>query len=140
VIEFSYTIHEGKIRVDRRAVFAAYVRGLGEGVRGRIRFLKGLGRPKTLPQLGYYWAAVLPPIHKQLVADGHEVMGVPINEDMAHEIVKHFCANVRDGEYVTLADMTKMEAMQFLDNAIRWAAQTLHVIIPEPTHEYEGVI
>ena len=139
MIEFEFDIKGGKLYMKRRGVFDAYVAGLKDGFRGVLRFVQRRGPSKTTAQLGYYWVAILPAIHKQLVADGHEIMGVPINEDMAHDIVKHICANVRDDKYVTLSEMSKMEAMAFMDNAIRWAAMTLHVIIPEPTNS-EGVL
>jgi hypothetical protein len=134
MIEFEYTIKNGKLFVDRRNVFDAYVSGMKEGFRGLLRFTRRRGKAKTLAQLGYYWVAILPTIHTQLVADGHEIMGIAINQDMAHDIVKHFCAKVRDGEYVTMSDMSKMEAMEFMDNAMRWAAKVLRVVIPEPTN------
>ncbi len=140
MIEFEFNIKGGKLYISRRRVFDAYVTGLKEGYRGIFRFMQRRGPSKTAAQLGYYWVAILPNIHAQMVEDGHETMGIPINEETAHDVVKHFCANVRDDKYVTLSEMSKMEAMAFMDNAIRWAAKVLHVVIPEPTTSTEGEI
>jgi hypothetical protein len=88
--------------------------------------------PKTREQLAYYYAVILPTAHRQLVADGHETMGVPISKDMADMILKHYSAPKRDGKPINKAAMTKMEAVEFIDNCIRWCAATLHCVIPEP--------
>ncbi len=140
MIEFEFNIKGGKLFISRRKVFDAYVAGLKDGYWGVLRFMQRRGKAKTAAQLGYYWVAILPTIHAQMISDGHETMGIKINDATAHDVVKHFCANVRDGEYVTLSDMSKIEAMEFMGNAIRWAAKVLHVIIPESSTSTEGVL
>jgi hypothetical protein len=137
MIEFAYTIRDGRLHLAHRRIFDAFVSGLKDGAQGVLRVIRRPGRPKTLAQLAYYYAVVLPAIHRQLIADGHECYGVPINQEMADDIVKHFCARLRDGKIVNKRDMTLIEAMEFLDNAIRWAAMTLHIVIPPPTTDGE---
>ncbi|KPL25574.1 MAG: hypothetical protein AMJ75_00215 [Phycisphaerae bacterium SM1_79] len=89
-------------------------------------------KPKTSQQMGYYHAVVLPTVHKQLVADGHEVMGVPISEDMTDKILKHQCAQFDWGKIMNKRDMSVKHASHFLDNCIRWANDMLNCRIPEP--------
>lgn len=140
MIEFEYTVKNGKLFLLRRDLFDTYVAGLKDCTRGLLRFVRRRGTPKTLEQLGYYYAVILPTIHMQLMADGYEVMGVAINEQLADDIIKHYCARVREGETTVIdkRNMTKLEAMLFLDNVIRWAATTLQCVIPLPTTQQTG--
>ncbi len=87
--------------------------------------------PKSLEQLAYYFVAVLPTVHKQLVADGHEVYGVPISEDMTDKILKEKCARF-DGKVVNKADMSLEQASTFITNCINWANEMLNCQIPPP--------
>lgn len=97
--------------------------------------IKPVAKPKTLEQMGYYFAVILPTVHSQLVSDGHEVMGVPITQDQADRILKHYCA---PQESKLKRRMTKEQAGQFIDNCIRWAAMTLGCSIPEPFKERQS--
>jgi len=139
MIVFDYVVVNHQMVLMRRGVFDAFVSGLKEGTRGTIRVLTRIsGPPKTLSQLAYYYGVCLPTIHQQLVDDGIEVMGVPVNITQADDIVKHYCAAVRNGKHIDKRDMSKQEAMAFLDNVIRWSAINLCCIIPEPA-DREGV-
>lgn len=86
---------------------------------------------KTLEQLGYYYAVILPIVTQQLIEDGHECFGVPINEDMADDVLKEFCARF-DGKIVNKADMDIQQASIFITNCIAWANGALGCQIPEP--------
>lgn len=94
--------------------------------------VRPIAKPKTLEQMGYYYAVILPTVHSQLVSEGYDCMGVPISLDQADKILKHYCAK----ECKLKRHMTKEQASEFIDNCIRWAAVTLGCSIPEPT-EYK---
>lgn len=88
--------------------------------------------PKTAAQLGFYWALLLPEIHKQLVADGHSTViyfgkvhkDVPIALLDAHEAITALCGNVGiDGTHLRLSDCELRECIKFLDNVLDLAAQ-----------------
>jgi len=108
-----------------------YIAGMKEN-QHFIEEIKKVGPEKTQEQLGYYHAVVLPVIHKQLIADGHEVLGVPITEDMADAILKKVChaKNKRD--------MTQEEATEFITKCIHWAATRLGCCIPPPDRNHNG--
>jgi len=127
--------HVGQIR-DNEIVWTYYkmrqeaIESLPDGT-WISETIRPVGKPITQHQLGYYYAVILPTIHKQLVENGIEVMGVPISEDMADTIIKHYCS-----EGLLKRNMTVKDAKQFIDNAIRWAAVTLGCSIPPPDRNW----
>lgn len=90
---------------------------------------------KTLEQLGYYYAVILPVTTQQLIEDGFEVYGVPINEAMTDDILKNYCARF-EGAIINKADMDIQQASQFISNCIAWANGALGCQIPEPKKRY----
>jgi len=123
-----------------------------EGKSVEVTFAR-LRRMKTLEQLGYYYAVILPTIHQQMLDDGIDVYGVPITQEMADKVVKAYCARIDDDSNIVPVpyepqdwyewekatknmkrfkkrNMTKMQAMVFIDNAIRWANHKLNCDIP----------
>lgn len=110
---------------------------------------KVVRKPKTQEQLGYYYAAILPTIHQQLVEDGYSMnvmeAEIPIDINEADKIIKHFCSRLSPNKKEVLLkeenpkglilnkrDMTKYQAMMFLNNCIFWAKDKLNCSIPEP--------
>ena len=88
--------------------------------------------PKTAQQLGWYWALLLPEIHRQLVADGHTTTikfgtikkEVPIAILDAHEAITALSGNVGDnGNFMRLSDCGLYECVKWLDNVMDLAAQ-----------------
>lgn len=110
-----------------------YISKFKEGQR-IVETIKPEKPSKTLEQLGYYYVAVLPTVHKQLIEDGFECYGVPISEDMADKILKEYCARF-DGVVVNKRDMDITQASIFITNCINWANGTLGCQIPEPKKE-----
>ncbi len=89
--------------------------------------IKPVGKSISHKQLGYYYAVILPTVHEQLLEDGIEVMGVPISQETADEILKHHCS---DG--LKKRNMSVDDAKEFIDRCIQWANITLGCRIPEP--------
>ncbi|KKK80066.1 hypothetical protein LCGC14_2827230 [marine sediment metagenome] len=108
-----------------------YLKGhAGEFIRVYFEFVNKKFKkknPKTAPQLGYYWALLLPEIHKQLIADGHTTMikfgtvekEVPISIEDAHEAVTALSGNVgENGRHMRLSDCGLHECVKWLDNVM----------------------
>lgn len=141
--EFYGKINKGWFLFNKPKVFRAYTQGLKDGDY-YIVLHKQKGSPKTLEQLGYYYAVIVPTAFKQMVEDGNEKMvikvggkfkEVPITEDVVDLLLKEACAKL-DGKKVTLKrNMSKQECSEFIDRVIRWCARWLHCVIPEPDKE-----
>ncbi len=87
---------------------------------------------KTAAQLGYYWALLLPEIHKQLIADGHTTTikfgtvekEIDISIEDAHEAVTALSGNVgENGSFMRLSDCGLRECVKWLDNVMDLVAQ-----------------
>lgn len=88
--------------------------------------------PKTAAQLGYYWALLLPEIHRQLVRDGHSTTikfgtiekEIDISIEDAHEAVTALSGNVgENGSHLRLSDCGLQECIRWLDNVMDLIAQ-----------------
>lgn len=88
--------------------------------------------PKTAEQLGWYFAVLLPEIHKQLLADGHTITvrfgtitkEIKLSEDDAHEAITFLCGNVGEGgQFLRLSQCGLRQCVNFLDNVLDLAAQ-----------------
>jgi len=132
-MKFHGQIQSGALvfRAYQFALRQKYIGKLKEGQRVVEEIKKDLPA-KTLEQLGYYYAVILPTVHKQLVADGHEIWGVPISEDMADKILKDQCARLGGAKVVNKRDMDIQQASQFITACIEWANEMLGCAIPPP--------
>lgn len=138
--QFHGKIRKGLFFYNNFKVFLLYVKGLKDGdYYATLHKVKG--SPKTLEQLGYFHAVVVPTAHKQMIADGNrtvifEIDGrrkkLPLTEDMVIEILKGVWAKTKDVKVKSKADMTKLEASELIEISIEWCARYLHCSIPEP--------
>lgn len=139
--EFFGKIIKGWFLFNKPKVFAAYTKGLKDG-NYYATLHKVKGSPKTLEQLGYFHAVVVPTVHKQMVEDGNRtvkfemngrVKELPLTEDMVIVILKEVWAKSKGIKVKSKADMTKLEASELIEISIEWAARYLHTSIPEPS-------
>jgi len=138
--EFHGKVNKGWFLFNKPKVFRAYTSGLKDGdYYATLHKVKGSS--KTLEQLGYFHAVVVPTAHKQMIADGNRtvkfelngrVKELPLTEDMVVEILKAVWAKNKGVEVKSKADMTKLEASELIDISIEWCARFLHCSIPEP--------
>jgi hypothetical protein len=141
--EFHGRISGGVFRLNRPKVFDAYVLGQKDG-NYHIVIHKTKGSPKTLEQLGYYYAVIVPTAFKAMVENGCEEIfvnicgrskSIPLTEDTVDLLLKETCAKF-DGKNVTnKAKMSKEECSRFIDKCIRWCARYLSCVIPPPDTE-----
>ena len=138
--EFHGKIKDGLFFYNNFKVFLAYVKGLKEG-KYYVTLHKVKGPAKTLEQLGYCHAVVVPTCFKQMIEDGNstvtfEVGGgtkeLPLTEDMVVEMLKEIWAKYKGVEVKSKADMGMGEASELISISIEWAARYLHCSIPEP--------
>ena len=136
---FYIKINNGKWSFNRGQVFDAYVQGQQDGDY-YIEMHKTKGPSKTMEQLGYYYAVIIPTVYRQLVEDGHEdfviniggkFKEVPLTTDVVDLLLKESCA----GPDKSKAKMSKQECSEFIDKCIRWAARWLSCVIPPPDTE-----
>ena len=149
--EFLFRVVDGKWvwkEANGKQVIMNFLRKYNNKKRWIKCIFKVVRQPKTPEQLGYYYTAILPTIHRQLVDDGHTMTvcnaELLIDEKTADKVIKHYCSRVANNGTVLLykdypkgsilkkRDMTKQQAMMFLDNCIFWAKEVLHCVIPEP--------
>jgi len=139
--EFHGKINEGWFLFNKPKVFAAYTKGLKDGDY-YTTLHKVKGSPKTLEQLGYFHAVIVPTAHKQMIEDGNDTVKfeidgrekeLPLTEDMVVVILKEVWARKTGVKVKSKADMTKLEASELIDISIRWCAEFLHCSIPEPS-------
>lgn len=138
--EFHGKISKGWFLFNKPKVFAAYTKGLKDGdYYATLHKVKG--SPKTLEQLGYFHAVVVPTIHKQMIEDGNRtvkfemdgrIKELPLTEDMVVVILKEVWAKSKGVKVKSKADMTKLEASELIDISIEWSARYLGCVIPEP--------
>lgn len=137
--EFHGKIKDGLFFYNNFKVFLAYVKGLKNG-NYFLTLHKVKGSPKTLEQLGYFHAVVVPTVFKQMVEDGNDTvifdMGgrtkeLLLTEEMVVEILKEVWAKSKGVKVKSKADMTIGEASELISISIEWAARYLHCSIPE---------
>lgn len=135
-IEFDGHLVDGRFKLNRKSVWQAYLAGLPDG-NYYLTFTKRKGAPKTLEQLGYYYAVIIPTVYNQMVEDGHErfvvkvgakFKEIPLTTDVVDLLLKESCAFDEKSK----AKMSKEECSQFIDRCIRWAARWLSCVIPPP--------
>lgn len=151
--DFPATIKNGMVKIGNKRVFDSYIAGLDyEDI--SIVIKKRTGRPKTLPQLGYYYACIVPMVKEELIRQngGDSIIVVVagyketviIDNDFTDKFLKKHCARVDEDGILRIAtvndkreifkkrNMSKMECMMYLDNVINLCARDLHIVIPEP--------
>jgi len=138
-VEFDGKLVDGRFALNRRKVWDAYLAGLQDG-NYYLTITKRKGAPKTLEQLGYYFAVIVPTVYNQMVEDGHErfvvniggrFKEIPLTKDVVDLLLKEACAFDEKSK----AKMSKEECSAFIDRCIRWSATYLHCVIPPPDTE-----
>lgn len=135
-VQFFGKLVDGRFKLNRQKVFNAYLKGQKNGDY-YLTITKRKGPPKTLEQLGYYYAVIIPTVYQQLIDDGNErfvvkigkkFKEVPLTKDVVDLMLKDTCAFDEKSK----AKMTKEQCSEFIDRCIRWAARWLSCVIPEP--------
>lgn len=138
--KFPGKIKDGLFYYNNFKVFIAYTKGLKDGdYYSTLHKVKGA--PKTLEQLGYFHAVVVPTAYKQMIADGNrtvkfeiegKVKELPLTEDMVVVILKEVWAKTTGVKVKSKAIMSIQEASDLISISIEWCARYLHCSIPEP--------
>ena len=124
---------KGKFHWHHQGVFDSYWQGQSDGNYSGT-FDKSVA-PKTLPQMAYYHAVIVPAALKGIIAAGNgtykvEVGGgvkeFPMDDDMVDKILKGACHVKSKGR------MNMEEASEFIDKCIMWCARYLGCVIPNP--------
>lgn len=138
-VEFEGKLVDGKFKLNRKSVWIAFLAGLKDG-NYYLTLTKRKGPPKTLEQLAYYYAVIIPTVYNQMVEDGHErfvvniggkFKEIPLTKDVVDLLLKEACAFDEKSK----AKMSKEECSAFIDRTIRWAARWLSCVIPPPDKE-----
>ena len=137
-ITFYGNITKGKYTLHYREVFEAWCLGAKDGEYS-ITFQKA-HHPKTLPQMAYYYAVIIPTALRQMKADGNDTYVVkigdkqkelPINEDVVDTILKQACM------VKSKARMSQEEASEYIERCIMWCARYLGCVIPDPDKNWK---
>ena len=138
-LTFYGEITKGVFGLHHREVFEAWCLGAKDG--NYSLTLAKTVHPKTLAQLAYYYAVIVPTALKQMKADGNDTYGVkigdkqkelPIDEDVVDTILKQACL-VKGGK----ARMSQEEVSEYIDRCIMWCARYLGCVIPDPDKNWK---
>ena len=156
--EFAAYKKHGKVIIKYRQQFDAYIEGLPYND-FTVVIKKRKGKPKTVEQLGYYYAVMLPLIKQELISlNGGDTIvtqvgiyleEVVIDTDFTDRFIKRRCARLDEDGLISMAiagdkrqiydkrTMSKYDCMMFLDNVINWCAGHMGLVIPPPEKGYE---
>ena len=101
------------------------------------KFVKGqfsrVGKNKTWKQVKTHFGLAIAMIREAMIDKGWGVCGIAPNKLMVHEILLKCCGGVGElGSMKRLSEMTTTEESQFFENIRDWAANELHIVIPDP--------
>lgn len=89
----------------------------------------------------YYWGVIVELIHAAMKEAGHEVTREGTHELLKFRFLKEDRALGGDGEFVTFVkSTTELDTQEFgayIEHCIRFAAEYLNVVIPEPGTQME---
>ena len=123
---------KGKFHWHHQSVFDSYWQGQPDGNQSAT-FDKSVA-PKTLPQMAYYHAVIVPEALKGMIASGNDTYEIKVgggvkefkmDEVMVDKILKGACQVKSKGR------MSIEEASEFIDRCIRWCARYLGCVIPD---------
>jgi len=143
MVDFPAIKDEKGFRLERKDIFVVYTEGLKKG-----KYIVGVkqqrGPGKTMAQLAYYYAVILPTAYRQMVEDGNDTLKITIDgritefdltEDLVDTMFKKKWAKKTGQKKAFKRDMSKQECSEFMDYIIKWCALYLHAVIPPPTTE-----
>ena len=128
---FYGTIKDGIYTRTHPEIFDAYCLGQADGEYSED-FQKTVS-PKTLAQLAYYYAVIIPTALRQMKEDGNGTKTIrvgnreklmPLDKDDIDDMLKDACATKNKGR------MSIEEASEFIERCILWCATWLHCVIP----------
>ena len=140
VPKFYGKIKNGSWSLTRCQIFHAYVKGQPDGDY-YTELHKAKGPPKTLPQLGYYFVAVVPTAYKSMKEHGNDTLiitingrnkEVPLTEEIVDDILKQVWATRKGCKVKSKADFSIEEASELIEWSIQWCARYLGCVIPVP--------
>ena len=131
-VKFYGTIKNGAYTRTHPEIFDAYCLGQPDG-EYCDEFSKAVA-PKTLAQLAYYYAVIIPTALRHIVDElkqdtyivkiGEREKKMPMDKDMVDKILKQACG------YESKARMSIEEASEFIEKCIKWCARYLGCVIP----------
>ena len=137
-VTFYGEITKAVFGLHHREVFDAWVLGAKDG--NYSMTLAPTVHPKTLAQLAYYYAVIIPSALTQMKADendtyivkiGDKEKVLPIDTDVVDTILKQACMVKSKGR------MSQEEASEFIDKCIMWCARYLGCVIPDPDKNWK---
>lgn len=96
-------------------------------------------KQKSSPQNKYYWGVIIP-----IVQEGMREIGEPIDKSRVHDMLKGMflyeeVVNKDSGEILKVPrdfkDLSTIEFSEYKDNIQQWAAEWLHIVIPNPNEQ-----
>jgi hypothetical protein len=109
-------------------------------------------RLRSNPQNRYYWGALIYMIREELENAGYQAGDIRTGEtgnltrDLVHDLMRDMFAkkevfHPETGRVIAVTkksttEMTTKEFKVYIDNIRQWAAETLQLDIPDPTHLY----
>lgn len=144
-LEYNGSVKDGKITLPKR--LRAEVVASFEGKQIRVVFERKK-KVRTPSQNSYYWAVIVPMILDEMINLGNEGLQSGNEEDlkMIHDFLKdRFLKPIvvadANGVEMKMKPSTKtlstVEFMEFIEDICRWAAESLHLNIPQPGEQTE---
>lgn len=124
IIVFPGRVKYGRLFLDNREKFDAYLVGLGDDIKVEVTVRKWR-RQRSHEQNRYYWGVIIDMLGNYF---GYEP------EEM-HEALKFKFLRKTDGPLETVrstTDLTTKEFSDYCDGIKRWAASEYQFVIPDP--------
>lgn len=146
-LETYFTISSGRVLYPEPEKFREAIRALPDGV--YTNKIEKLYSKRTNRQNAWYWGIVLP-----MVRDGLKDVGYDCDTvEEAHEICKEQfiiiegrkrkrLINKQTGEikylkvFPSTRKLTTVQFKEYTERIVRWAAEYLNIVIPDPDPEY----
>jgi hypothetical protein len=108
---------------------------------GKYRLRISRAGKRSIMQNGYYWGCVIPAIQSGLYDLGTEADKEEIHEWMKAKFNYAELVNEITGQYERLplstTKLTKLEFCEYIEKIVRFAAEFLNVVIPDPGQSAE---
>ena len=121
----------------QQRLYDAWIAGVPDGFVASVTFVKQR-KPKSNPQLGYWYAVLMPFAVRELREAGYDSLAEikvewETNDGHVDEMFKYLFAQAKGlPETPRKRNMSTEDMGQLIDFTMEWLAKNLHVIAPEP--------
>ena len=132
-MKFFLEVNQGRLTLlsSQKILRQHFLNSLKDGTQV-IETITRESKSKSHQQVKGHFGLVVAMVRQAMIDLGWSICGVAPNIPMVHDILKKACSGVGDGgECLGLSEMTTTQASAFFENCRNWAANELHIVIPD---------